>query len=77
MQDLTNRANLRVPFEDLKFAALNIVSRHPDGIRQADVAKALGIPAKFDHNWITKHLLDGLVEQNVLRKDERKRFTAV
>jgi DNA-binding IclR family transcriptional regulator len=77
MQDLTNPANLRVPFEDLKFAALNIVSRHPDGIRQADVAKALGIPAKFDHNWITKHLLDGLVEQNVLRKDERKRFTAI
>ena len=77
MQDLTNPANLTVPFENLKFAALNIVSRHPEGIRQADVAKALGIPAKFDHNWITKHLLDGLVEQNVLRKDECKRFTAV
>ena len=77
MQSLNDPANLRVPFENLKFAALNIVSRHPAGIRQSDVAKALGIPSKFDHNWITKHLLDGLVEQGLLHKNERKLFTAV
>ena len=69
--------NTKHPFEDLKFAALKVVSHHPEGIRQSDVAKALGIPAKFDHNWITKHLLDGLVEQGMLVKNERKLFTAV
>ena len=69
--------NIKHPFEDLKFAALKVVSHPPEGIRQSDVAKALGIPSKFDHNWITKHLLDGLVEQGILLKNERKLFTAV
>ena len=77
MLDHNNPANLRVPFENLKFAALNIVSRHPAGIRQSDVAKALGIPSAFDHNWITKHLLDGLVLEGLIEKDDRKLFTAV
>ena len=76
MLDHNNPANLLVPFEQLKFAALNIVSRHPRGIRQADVARALGIPSAFDHNWITKHLLDGLVQQGLIEKDDRKLFTA-
>ena len=71
MQDIKN------PFENLKFATLKVVSAHPEGIRQSDVAKALGIPSAFDHNWITKHLLDGLVEQGMLIKNERKLFTAV
>jgi len=69
--------DVKAAFEDLKFAALNIVSAHPSGIRQSEVAKQLGIPAQFDHNWITKHLLDGLVEQGVLAKSDRKLFTAV
>ena len=73
MPDLTST----VHFLNLKTAALNIVSRHPDGIRQSEVAKLLGIPAKFDHNWITKGLLDGMVEENLIRKSENKLFTAV
>ena len=64
-------------FTALKKAALQTVQAHPEGIRQSDVARALGIPSKFDHNWITKHLLDGLVEQGKLVKNERKLFTAV
>ena len=77
MLDHTKPENLAVPFSQLKMAALNIVSRHPSGIRQADVAKQLGIPSEFDHNWITKHLLDGLVAQGILAKSDRKLFTAV
>ena len=69
--------SIKNPFENLKFATLKVVSSHPEGIRQADVAKALGIPSAFDKNWITKHLLDGLVEQGMLVKNERKLFTAV
>ena len=69
--------DVKQAFEDLKFAALNVVSAHPTGIRQADVAKALGIPPAFDHNWITKHLLDGLVQQGLIAKDKFKLFTAV
>ena len=72
MPDLTST----VHFLNLKTAALNIVSRHPDGIRQSEVAKLLGIPAAFDHNWITKHLLDGLVTAGVIKKSEGKLFTA-
>lgn len=67
----------KAAFEDLKFAALNIVNSHPAGIRQCDVAKALGIPSQFDHNWITKSLLDGLVQQGLLVKNERKLFTTI
>ena len=73
MPDLTST----VHFLNLKTAALNIVSRHPDGIRQSEVAKLLGIPSKFDHNWITKGLLDGMVEENLIKKSESKLFTAV
>lgn len=62
------------PFEDLKFATLKVVSAYPKGIRQSDVAKALGIPAEFDHNWITKCLLDGLVEQELIVKTPNKLF---
>ena len=77
MLDHSKPENLVVPFNQLKMAALNIVCKHPAGIRQADVAKQLGIPAQFDNNWITKHLLDGLVDQGVLGKSDRKLFTAV
>ena len=45
-------------------------------LRLRQEARELGIPAKFDHNWITKSLLDGLVEEGVLQKDENKLFTA-
>ena len=77
MLDHTKPENLTVPFSQLKMAALNIVCKHPAGIRQSDVARQLGIPSKFDHNWITKHLLDGLVEEGMLAKSERKLFTVV
>ena len=77
MLDHSKPENLAIPFNQLKMAALNIVCKHPEGIRQSEVAKQLGIPAKFDHNWITKHLLDGLVDQGVLAKSDRKLFTAV
>lgn len=73
MSDFTST----VHFLNLKTAALNIVSRHPKGIRQSEVARLLGIPSKFDHNWITKALLDGMVEENLIKKSERKLFTAV
>lgn len=66
-----------VHFLNLKTEVLNIVCRHPDGIRQSEVAKELGIPSKFDHNWITKGLLDGMVEENLIKKSESKLFTAV
>ena len=66
-----------VHFLNLKTAAFNIVCRQPDGIRQSEVAKELGIPSKFDHNWITKSLLDGMVEENLIKKSESKLFTAV
>lgn len=69
--------SIKNPFENLKFATLQVVSAHPEGIRQSEVAKALGIPSAFDKNWITKHLLDGLVAQGMLIKNERKLFTAV
>ena len=75
MLNYNDPASFQIPFEHLKMAALNIVSRHPDGIRQAEVAKLLGIPAAFDHNWITKHLLDGLVTAGVIEKSEDKLFT--
>lgn len=77
MLDFNDSASFQLPFENLKMAALNIVSRHPEGIRQSEVAKLLGIPSKFDHNWITKGLLDGMVDAGVLRKSETKLFTAV
>ena len=72
MPDLTSV----VAFQNLKAVAIRVVKSNPKGIRQAAVARELGIPAKFDHNWITKSLLDGLVEEGVLQKDENKLFTA-
>ena len=69
-----------VHFLNLKTAALNCVKENPDGIRQAEVAKVLGIPSKFDHNWITKGILDGLVAEGQINKVEinrRKLFTPV
>ena len=36
MLDHTKPENLSVPFSQLKMAALNVVSRHPAGIRQDD-----------------------------------------
>ena len=69
-----------VSFLNLKNAALTAVKENPEGIRQADVAKHLGIPSKFDHNWITKGILDGLVEERQIKKVEinrRKLFMPV
>ena len=60
-------------FEELKATTMRCVAT-ADGIRQADVARLLGIPSSFDNNWITKGLLDGLVDEGRLTKDERKLF---
>ena len=60
-------------FEELKATAVRCVAA-TDGIRQADVARVLGIPSSFDNNWITKGLLDGLVDEGRLTKDESKIF---
>ena len=62
-------------FQTLKVAIIDVVANEPRGIRQSAVAKALGIPAKFDNNWITKSMLDGLVKEEILLKDENKLFT--
>ena len=60
-------------FQTMKDSALKCVSEN-DGIKQSEVAKHLGIPSQFDHNWITKGLLDGLVDEGRLTKDSKKLF---
>lgn len=57
----------------MKTSALRCVSEN-DGIKQSEVAKYLGIPSQFDHNWMTKGLLDGLVEEGKVTKDDKKLF---
>ena len=66
-------ATAAVHFQNLKSCALKCVA-DSNGIRQSEVAKYLGIPSKFDHNWMTKGLLDGLVEEGRITKDENKLF---
>lgn len=72
---MTCTTTKQAAFAHLKREVLRIVKAHPKGIRQCDVAKIVGIPKEFDHNWITKGILDGLVAQGVLKKNERKLFT--
>jgi hypothetical protein len=67
--------NKQVAFSHLKKEVFRAVAAHPRGIRQSDVAKIVGIPKEFDHNWITKGILDGLVTEGRLHKSERKLFT--
>ena len=62
-------------FANFKMAVIDIVTDAPKGIKQAQVARELGIPANFDNNWITKSMLDGLVKEEILVKDENKFFT--
>lgn len=62
-----------VHFQNMKTSALRCVSEN-DGIKQSEVAKYLGIPSQFDHNWMTKGLLDGLVEEGKVTKDDKKLF---
>ena len=62
-------------FALLKKEIFRAVAANPRGIRQSEVAKIVGIPKEFDHNWITKGILDGLVSEGRLHKSERKLFT--
>ena len=65
-----------VKLTDFKIATHKVVRNHPGGIRQSAVAKELGkelgIPSKFDLNWIAKYFLDVLVKQNLLTTNPSK-----
>ena len=72
---MTTNSTKQAAFADLKREVFRVVKAHPKGIRQCDVAKIVGIPKEFDHNWITKGVLDGLVTEGQLHKSPQKLFT--
>lgn len=51
-----------------------ILSEHPHGLRQSQIAAKLGIPRAKDNNWIAYYLLKAMQNEGLVTKDNQKTF---
>lgn len=77
---MDEREQAQAGLVQIQDAIVSLLRRQPDGLRNADIAEALGLRSDFlgrQKDYLTYSVLGGLIRQGrIIRNQETKRFTA-
>jgi DNA-binding IclR family transcriptional regulator len=71
---MTYNSTIQASFSKINFELRHILSQHPDGLTNSQVAAFLGLGNADPKQWVSYTLLQGLIRNGIVVKDETRRY---